>query len=84
MKREQHELIVERFELEQYDRYNRKSNWSGSTEEFEFSWSDVDVSRWRDTFLINSSMMVLYQGIPTKELAEEIIQFGKDTEILFV
>lgn len=84
MKREQHELIVERFGLERYDEYNRISNWSDTSYELEFAWANANIDRMGDEFVILNSTMVLYQSIPSRELADEVLQFIKDTEVLFI
>lgn len=87
MKKEHYEYVSERFDLARFCKLNGPIGF-GSKEESMYNMMDLKVKRlnYENDFRISYGKMEysVFISIPTKELANEIIQFIKDTEIFFL
>ena len=94
MKKEHYDYISEHFNLAQFSEKNAPVEWT-RTYEGDMPPSSVQVSRdvydgdmWnikaKKTTRSAIEMWILFSNIPSEELAEEIAQHIKETEILFV
>lgn len=84
MIREHYNFVVEYFNLEQYSSLNFP-NWESDM----VSCSDLYVRRspGSDKFTVSSKKdrdLAVFLYLPSAALAEEVIQYAKDTELLFV
>lgn len=94
MKKEHYDYISERFNLAQFSESNAPVEWT-RTYEGDMHPSSVQVSRdkydgdmWnikaKKTKRLATEMWILFSNIPSEELAEEIAQHIRNTEVLFV
>lgn len=91
MKKEHYHIVVDKFNLDQYGKYNSKAAWADTPEELDAIWVNMYVISYGDGrgFCIASDHKAyrrtdIIRHLPTRELAEEVLQYARDTEILFI
>ena len=90
MKKEHYKYISEHFNLERYHQENSPDAWKENGEG-QIIISTIKCTEWLDgeTYCIREYIgsrpfRLLFLNIPSEPLVKEIIQFIKDTEIMFI
>lgn len=85
MKKEHFGYVSEHFNLKQYEELNHPDTWRERREGLVKTTSiSIDYDTIMDRYDIVDHTVTLFFNLPTKKLALEVIQFIKDTEIVFL
>lgn len=91
MKKEQYDYINELFNLEQYNQCNGPDGWIDVVDIIvDVSKLVVDYNTFSNEYAIRTHeenpeySLYIYIRLPTEELAKDVLQAIKDTEIMFV
>lgn len=85
MKREHFQLVSEYYNLPSYHAGNSDELWMEEDEGTAVVDSfEVAYHKNSNTYDIKAKYLFIFSHIPTKELADEVLQFIKDTEVLFI
>lgn len=83
MKKEHYENVSEHFNLKLYRGWNQPACWNYKF--LDFPTDALYIRYGIDDYVIEyNPTRRMFTHIPSRELAEEVLQFIKDTEILFI
>ena len=83
MKKEHYEIVSNHFNLKMYRNWNQPACWNDKF--LDFPIDGLYIIYGIDDYVIEYNPKCrVFTHIPSKELAEEVLQFIKNTEIMFI